>query len=94
MGAFGVSETFICPKCSNPLPVSGPEPKWHLRCEGSRNRPMEPTGWILQLHRASGSSTLTWGPFATMEEANTWALANGVMGAIRIPLYLDVDWMR
>jgi hypothetical protein len=54
----------------------------------------EPTGWVLQLHRAFKSSTLTWGPFATMEAADDWAVENDVRGVVYIPLYLDVNWMR
>ncbi len=54
----------------------------------------EPTGWALQLSRASGSSTLTWGSFVTVEDAVDWAYEHKLLGAVYIPMYLDVDWTR
>lgn len=53
-------------------------------------------GFIIIHHRASGSSSLYFGPFASVEEARAWVLENdakGVSGYI-VPVYKSVDWSR
>lgn len=52
------------------------------------------SGWVLELHRASGSSTLHWGPFATRDEAALFALEHRLPSCTLLPLFLDVDWTR
>jgi len=53
-----------------------------------------PAGYMIVHHRAAGSSSLYFGPFAGKAEIKDWAAAHpDVTGAI-VPLYRTVDWSR
>jgi hypothetical protein len=53
-----------------------------------------PDGYVIRWSRAFGS-TLTFGPFGTVEDAEAWAEANLAGHNYGLtPCYLTVDWRR
>lgn len=52
----------------------------------------KPDGWVVRHSRMT--DTVTFGPFATWDEALDWMDANDVGGGALIPCWRTVDWNR
>lgn len=84
--------------------------QWAASCAEEEAKPLDddfvafleeryghPHGWMIEHHRAAGSSTCRFGPFASMREADDWWREVGRaerVNPVFIPLYRDVDWSR
>jgi hypothetical protein len=53
---------------------------------------VEPTGYFIAHHRMT--DTQYFGPFQTIEEAETWNATHPDVHGGLLAMYLDVDWNR